>query len=107
MFRRELEGPAISGGRARLRLRAGGSMPASEAEAALLSIVFAADPALDDATGALRPGHRASDIAVRLFTVGPDRGGAHELGGIECPPALVPVVCALARRDGFLVAAPG
>lgn len=103
MFLRELEGPVIAQGRARFQLRGGGSMSEGEANAELLRIVYAADPALDESTGQLLPGKRASEITSRIVTSGPDEAGLHHIAGLECSIELAATVSSVARRHGYRV----
>ena len=103
MFIRELEIQRSAPDGVRFQIRSGGELGAEQLERELLSIVYAADPALSDLDGRLLQGHLASEVTTRLFVSGPDAAGVFHLGGIHCAPHQVVLVAQLAGARGFRV----
>ena len=102
-FHRELHIQASESGWVEFRAQQGNAVSESTLESELLPIIYVADPALDDATGRLLPGFRATSVAARLLVLGPDSVGSHYLGGITCTTELAANVARLAAERGYHV----
>jgi hypothetical protein len=103
-FRRELHRQAATKGWVEFHAQPGSDVSESELERELMPIIFAADPALEAATGRLVPGCRAETIATRLLLAPPtEEGGAHQIKGLTCSEGLAAQVALLAQKWGFVV----